>query len=1012
MPTLHRLQFPIALCALAVLAHSQNDTNSGRLAGTGGLLAVDAATTGTVSGRLLTKDAGYYTTTPTERAPITGAPDFRAQSLFAGLPVPLEIDAFSIGMDWIVSDGTGQCWGPEWQWAVLLFSVTRGTTGALGGPINYDAASAADGAAGDLFCYEFTSTTGVPLSLDTLTKALDSTTINIHPTAGTSNMTAFDYFASMYANADLLKTMPTNPTVYFSVSSATAPSIPTSWLGGSTANRSGATVFRMTWKNNETWGPPSVYLSPSNLGLLSTDDVDALAVDTLHHPDNYVLFSQVSPPAGQAIKFLNRTTGIVYTYRYANSGPTIESRLGLGASGDVDALCAIDPGEDALTRLSMAVDANEPPSVWPISPSQPGPVEIFVARKPGSSSLHGYGTSDNHTNTIHRWQVRLPDNPGGPVFLPPTTVPRTPIWKGWPSQPTFPMNPSMLDRRVQFGVEEVNTVTLQSISSRFVEITEWAEREPMLTAPTVFASAEGGTSGNVWRGTANRVQCLYDSTNFTNQGVVHLMQIDELEWRQAGELPGASITYPNVNLYLGYAQTDYASPSTTFSANRTPSHTLVYSGQVQVVPAARATPNRFTIRVKLQTPFIYDPTLNQDLLLEIESLTSSSPATSSTMSTSFLSPQHLANTVRSLGTTGASTGAISPFCPVCRFHYDIPAAAATETSYGTGCYADLASFYERFPPGWFDLSGSPVQSILLTPSNGGYAASAGSNSWYTPLSSSLNLVDDSVATVSLPMSFAYPGGITTQLTVCSNGFVTLNGTSTNTDFTPTAAALLGGEPRFCPCWADLLPNPSNNVYAEFDGVNTYYVTWLNVPTFTSPGAVTMQLAMNLATGTVEYRWQSCSLPSSLSLVGWSPGTPSSDPGERDVSNLPFSTPGEHRALLLTAMQRPITGTTINYTISNIAPTAFFSALMQNFGGVDPGIHLGFLGLPGCRLFVSFPVPIMTVLFGSPATMPFSIPNVPSLVGIEVDNQAAAWIAGVNPFGAVTSNGLVTRVGSL
>jgi hypothetical protein len=123
------------------------------------LLAVDAATTGAVPGRLLTKDAGYYTTTPTERVPLAGAPDFRVQAMFNAQPQPpvaaLAIDAFSIGMDWIVSDGTGQCWGPEGQWAVLLFSVTRATTGTAGGPINNEATSAADGAAGDLFCYEF-----------------------------------------------------------------------------------------------------------------------------------------------------------------------------------------------------------------------------------------------------------------------------------------------------------------------------------------------------------------------------------------------------------------------------------------------------------------------------------------------------------------------------------------------------------------------------------------------------------------------------------------------------------------------------------------------------------------------------------------------------------------------------------------------------------------------------------------------------------------------------------------
>src|SRR5262245_2335093 len=115
MQTVRRLLFPIALCSVAVLTRGQtvtvNDTNDGRLAGTGGLLAVDAATAGSVSGRLLTKDAGYYTSSPTERAPVAGAPDFRAQSMLFAQPqpatLPIEIDAFSIGMDWIVSGPDG-----------------------------------------------------------------------------------------------------------------------------------------------------------------------------------------------------------------------------------------------------------------------------------------------------------------------------------------------------------------------------------------------------------------------------------------------------------------------------------------------------------------------------------------------------------------------------------------------------------------------------------------------------------------------------------------------------------------------------------------------------------------------------------------------------------------------------------------------------------------------------------------------------------------------------------------
>ena len=1020
MQSLRHLPFPIALCSLAVLARGQVvDANAGPFAGTSGLLAVDQQT-GLAAGRLLTKGPGYFVTNPIERPPIPGAPDFRAQSMLQGLQTVLQIDAFSIGMDWIVSNDSGECTGPEGRWAVLLFSVTRGTVGTGGGPVDRESNGSVDGAAGDLFCYEFQRDTIASQNLDNVTKALDSTDILIHPTAGTSNMTAYDYFASLYTQPDLLEKPPKAPMAYFSVTGGiggTAASLPIGWCGGNALNRSGATVFKTTWRPGlNSWSTPSVYIAWGDLGLGQGDDVDALAVDTSHHANEYVLFSTTNPGIDR-IRFHNRGTGYVGTYRYAGGGQTIESRLGI-LTGDVDALCAADPGADEpLTQLAAGIESIAP-GIWPpTGSSQPGPVDLTMYRDAGSTLLHGYASSNN-LNSTHWWYVVRPDAPGGPVLIPPTQfTQRQAGWNGSPSHFTWQMNPPALRERLQFGVVEVPQVG-SPIHSRLVEITEWAERSSV-TAPAMFASTEGsGISTGIWRAGTNRVQCIYDTTNFTGQGVgVNTpMLIDELEWRLAGGLPGALITYPSVNIYLQYAQTDYLSQQTTFAANRTiPFPTTPnFSGPVGVRKAWSLTPNKFSIRAKLQTPFLYDPTLGQDLLVEFEIMQQPNPLTASSMSTSSNAALHAANSVRSTSTL-ATFGTASAFCPVCRFGYSVPAAAAITKPYGQGCYDRRQSFYQTFQGGGFDLGGWPVHSFLLTPANSGYTVSPGSNTWYTPVSAGLNLTDDSVAYVSLPQSFVSPAGATNQLTICSNGFVTLNGSSTNTSYVPTAAALLAGEPRFCLLWADILPNSTFNVKAESGPGNMYYVTWANVPTYPTygtSGVVTIQLAMNLNTGTVEFRYQGCTVPSP-SLVGWSPGVSSLDPGGCNLHDLPFATSPDRASPQLSASPRAVTGYTVTYTVSRIDPTAYFSLLMMNVGGVDPGVELSILGMPSCWLYVNFPPAVMHVLLGIPtATFQLTIPNSPSLAGIGIDNQAAVWVPGLNPFGAVTSNGLVTIVGTL
>lgn len=155
---------------------------------------------------------------------------------------------------------------------------------------------------------------------------------------------------------------------------------------------------------------------------------------------------------------------------------------------------------------------------------------------------------------------------------------------------------------------------------------------------------------------------------------------------------------------------------------------------------------------------------------------------------------------------------------------------ATQNEFGTGCYTHANSFHEFYDIGQFDL-GAPspaVWSLRMTPNSGGYSVAPGSGLWHTPTTPGLGLDDDAIATLPLPVAFTFPTGSTNALTVCSNGFITLNGTSTNSDYWPRVSDLLASESRLCPAWCDLTPDSVHDVYAEVVG-NVAYVTWDGVP---------------------------------------------------------------------------------------------------------------------------------------------------------------------------------------
>lgn len=350
------------------------------------------------------------------------------------------------------------------------------------------------------------------------------------------------------------------------------------------------------------------------------------------------------------------------------------------------------------------------------------------------------------------------------------------------------------------------------------------------------------------------------------------------------------------------------------------------------------------------------------------------------------------------------------------YTWGLAGTPATSVSYGRGCYSRSATWYELF--GSFDLANTAIH--LIPNGNGGYTMLPGTPTAFVHTVAGLALTDDSLGTLTLPTAFNYPGGSTTALTVCSNGFIWAL-PNTSYDFSPSSAELFTNGARYCPLWCDMNPDGTtnlNNVFAEVDSVNNKaYVTWSNVPTYTTPGSVNMQVEFNLTTGEVNYTYGATTLPAITSLVGWSPGTgfSTADIGNFDISAMlpaTFSTTAtESLPLALAASNTPALGATVTYTASRV-PAMGVSAVLISLIQVNPGIDLGYMGAPDCLALVDLNSAASSLMLGSPtATFAFAVPNNPAFVGLPLNVQAASLDAAANALGVITSNGISSVVGN-
>ncbi|MBP8298791.1 MAG: hypothetical protein KA020_00390 [Planctomycetes bacterium] len=328
---------------------------------------------------------------------------------------------------------------------------------------------------------------------------------------------------------------------------------------------------------------------------------------------------------------------------------------------------------------------------------------------------------------------------------------------------------------------------------------------------------------------------------------------------------------------------------------------------------------------------------------------------------------------------------------------------ATKTNYGTGCNNSYASFFESF--GAFDLNNT---TLSFTSTGTGYVVfpQAGTSTWHTPTSSAITIGDDQVVQFPLGWTLPYPGGSTTDVWVSSNGFVTGVANTLNGCCAFNQAQFLSAGPCWAALWDDLNPGAGGTVTFDSNpATGDAWVTFDNVPRYNTSNLNTFQYAFH-ASGQVELLWQTCTL--TTCGVGWSPGLANANPGSMDISAAAAIITGpDTAALSLAASARPVIGTSVNLTLSNVPSGAPIAAFIFGLFKLDPGISLASIGMPGCFQYGSQEATALSIAPANTTSVVYSIPNAPWLVGVHVVVQGAVYnpAGNHNALGALSSNGV-------
>jgi hypothetical protein len=481
-------------------------------------------------------------------------------------------------------------------------------------------------------------------------------------------------------------------------------------------------------------------------------------------------------------------------------------------------------------------------------------------------------------------------------------------------------------------------------------------------------------------------------------------------------------TYNQATLALATAAVDYLSTSTAWASNVSPDYTVVHSGSVTVTPGSGngvGVPGPMVVDIPCSPPFLYDPNAG-DLVVDTDFLAGtfvggSLPALDVTTVNPLASRVYSSSLYPNANGVDANADVIEiVYSPV------TGGTVATNSVLGAGCVRNFASFYEMFAtPAAFDLANS---AITMIPTGTGYVVTPGGA--FLPVGSvqavptALALGDDTAVTQPFTVgTFTGPSGPWTGVNVISNGCV---------------AQAAGNSLVAAPNPGTLLSAPQTGFYTQADydpiggaGAGTIWfeestsvvtVTWDHVASWNNPGSQNTFQMQLYPSGVVTIAWVAMAAVGSNGgvLVGYSPGGPSADPGNTDLSTLPviiLSSP-DVLPLALIGTSRPVTGTNWNLNVTNVPATGAIG--VDIFGLSDPGINdLGFIGMPTCGLRASLDVLNAWIVAGASHAYGVPVPNNPALINQHVFTTSAVFqVPPVNAFGAITSNGINGRIGDI
>ncbi|MEZ5966048.1 MAG: hypothetical protein R3F56_19590 [Planctomycetota bacterium] len=336
----------------------------------------------------------------------------------------------------------------------------------------------------------------------------------------------------------------------------------------------------------------------------------------------------------------------------------------------------------------------------------------------------------------------------------------------------------------------------------------------------------------------------------------------------------------------------------------------------------------------------------------------------------------------------------------------------------------------------------------------------------TNLGTALNMIDDSVSAQTLGFTFPYPGGSTTSITICANGFIWLDSAQTNNDWANSVAKFLGSSqatPRICAAWRDFNPAivGADDVYFN-QFADRAVVTWHNIYRLSGSTPMTVQCQM-LADGSVyvyydvNYDTTGGTANSGRTLTGIKAATGTvTDPGATDISaSLPVSTAGpvvyEYFAdsalfdlqgrcvrfepntaggydvsfrfdcgasasaygtgcpasapLTMTTSAPPVIGSTFTWDVTNVPTNTTAAALMLATGNAN--VSLSPFGFTGCSSYTTMDLPVALPFTPPTAQLPGTVPVNVELVGLSLYSQA---VVVENMVTVYTSNGVALTFG--